>query len=645
MTDTANTPVDSRVWPVQQYLAQHQQSLKDIESFWAEIARRLSWHRGWDQVLNWDPPFARWFVGGQLNASQNALDGHMKTWRKNKAAFLWEGEPGDRRTVTYQELCRTTNRFASVLQQLGVKTGDAVALYLPMVPEFPVAMLACARIGAPFTVIFSGFSSKALAERIQDCEAKVVVTADGGYRRGRTIKLKPVVDEALANTPSVRHVVVLRRTEEEIFMQDGRDHWWDELMARASAFVEPVPVEASHPLYLLYTSGTTGKPKGVAHSTGGYLVQALATQEWVFDANDEDVYWCTADIGWVTGHTYIVFGPLLHGLTSVMYEGTLDHPQPDRWWHMVEQYGVTILYTAPTAIRSLMRHGDTYPRQHNLSSLRLLGTVGEPINPAAWQWYFDVIGQGRCPIVDTWWQTETGGIMISPSPRLGLVPLKPGSATFPLPGIDADVVDEKGQATQPGEKGFLVIRRPWPGMFTTLHKNPERYREVYWTRFPGLYYSGDYAMRDKDGYFWLLGRADEVMKVSGHRIGTIEVEDALVSHPAVAEAAVAGRPDPVRGEAIVAFVTLKGSARPSRDLAEKLRQHVRKAIGPIACPDDIFFTGLLPKTRSGKIMRRVIKAVAAGGNIGDITTLEDGASVDEVKKAIETLRPAAGSPS
>lgn len=636
MTETANRLV-------QRYLAQHQQSLRDIESFWAEIARRLSWHRGWDQVLNWDPPFARWFVGGQLNASQNSLDGHMKTWRKNKAAFLWEGEPGDRRTVTYQELYRATNQFASVLQQLGVKKGDAVALYLPMVPEFPVAMLACARIGAPFTVVFSGFSSKALAERIQDCEAKVVVTADGGYRRGRTIKLKPVVDEALANTPSVRHIVVLRRTGEQVSMQDERDHWWDELMARASAFVEPVPVEASHPLYILYTSGTTGKPKGVAHSTGGYLVQALATQEWVFDANDEDVYWCTADIGWVTGHTYIVFGPLLHGLTSVMYEGALDHPKPDRWWHMVEQYGVTILYTAPTAIRSLMRHGDTYPRKHNLSSLRLLGTVGEPINPAAWQWYFDVIGQGRCPIVDTWWQTETGGIMISPSPRLGLVPLKPGSATFPLPGIDADVVDEKGQPAPPGEKGFLVIRRPWPGMFMTLYKDPERYREVYWTRFPGLYYPGDYAMRDSDGYFWLLGRADEVMKVSGHRIGTIEVEDALVSHPAVAEAAVAGRPDPVRGEAIVAFVTLKGSARPSKDLAEELRQHVREAIGPIACPDDIFFTNLLPKTRSGKIMRRVIKAVAAGGSIGDITTLEDGASVDEVKKAIETLRPA-GSP-
>lgn len=421
-------------------------------------------------------------------------------------------------------------------------------------------------------------------------------------------------------------------------MEEGRDHWWDELEAQASTFVDPVPVEASHPLYILYTSGTTGKPKGVAHSTGGYLVQALATQEWVFDVRDDDTYWCTADIGWVTGHTYIVFGPLLHGVTSVMYEGALDYPRPDRWWQIVEQYGVTILYTAPTAIRSLMRHGDDYPRQHNLSSLRLLGTVGEPLNPAAWQWYFDTIGQGRCPIVDTWWQTETGGIMISPAPRLGLVPLKPGSATFPLPGIDADVVDEAGLSARPGEKGFLVIRRPWPGMLMSLYKDPERYREVYWTRFPGAYYAGDYAMRDHEGYFWLLGRADEVMKVAGHRIGTIEVEDALVSHPAVAEAAVAGRPDEVRGEAIVAFVTLKGSASPSAGLAEELRQHVRKTVGSIATPDNVFFASLLPKTRSGKIMRRVIKAVAAGANIGDVTTLEDGASVDEVKRAIEILQ-------
>ncbi len=634
----ANLPVDTKVWPVQQYLSKHRESLQDIESFWAEIAHRLTWRRGWDKVLQWDPPFAHWFVGGKLNASENALDQHAKSWRKNKVAYLWEGEPGDQRTVTYRELFQTTNQLAGALQSLGVTVGDAVAIYLPLIPEFPAAMLACARIGAPFTVVFSGFSSKSLSERIQDCEAKIVVTADGSYRRGKTIKLKTIVDEALDETPSVKHVVVFRRTGEQIPWKNGRDHWWNELQTNAPSYVEPVPVESSHPLYILYTSGTTGKPKGVVHSTGGYLVHALATQEWVFDAKDDDTYWCTADIGWVTGHTYIVFGPLLHGLTSVMYEGALDFPKSDRWWQIVERYGVTVLYTAPTAIRSLMRHGDDIPRKHNLSSLRLLGTVGEPINPAAWEWYFDVIGQGRCAIVDTWWQTETGGIMISPSPKLGLVPLKPGSATFPLPGIDADVVDEKGHPTQPGEKGFLVIRRPWPGMFMTLSKDPERYREIYWTRFPGVYYPGDYAMRDRDGYFWLLGRADEVMKVSGHRLGTIEVEDALVSHPAVAEAAVAGRPDPVRGESIVAFVTLKGSASPSTWLSEELRHHVRKTIGAIAVPDSIFFANVLPKTRSGKIMRRVIKAVAAGGSVGDITTLEDGASVDEVRKAIEALQ-------
>ena len=423
-------------------------------------------------------------------------------------------------------------------------------------------------------------------------------------------------------------------------MQNGRDLWWHEEVSNVSAEVPPVAVESNHPLYILYTSGTTGKPKGVVHSTGGYLAYAMATQEWVFDPRDEDVYWCTADIGWVTGHTYLVFGPLLQGITGVMYEGALDYPQPDRWWQIVERYKVTVLYTAPTAIRSLMRHGDNYPGQYDLSSLRLLGTVGEPINPAAWQWYFDVVGHGRCPIVDTWWQTETGGIMISPSPKLGLVPLKPGSATFPLPGIDPDVVDEKGNSLPVGKKGFLVIRKPWPGMLTTLYKDPERYRQVYWTRFPGVYYPGDYAIRDQDGYFWLLGRADEVMKIAGHRLGTIEVEDALVSHPAVAEAAVASRPDEIKGEAIVAFVTLKGSAKAGDRMAQELREHVRKTIGPIATPDNIYFTSLLPKTRSGKIMRRVIKAVAAGGEVGDVTTLEDGASIEEIKQAITMLQDA-----
>jgi acetyl-CoA synthetase len=636
MSDAGKLPVQKTYQRKEQYLSLQ----RDPESFWAKIARQLVWHKKWDKVLQWDPPFAQWFVGGMLNASENAVDRHVKSWRKNKAAYLWEGENGERRTITYAELHGDVNRLASVLQSLGLRKGDTVAIYMPLVPEFPITMLACARLGLPFTVVFSGFSAKALAERIQDCEAKIVVTADGGYRRGKILELKTVVDDAAKESPTVKHVVVFRRTGHVVPMTEGRDHWWHDLMEEASSYVAPVPVDSNHLLYILYTSGTTGKPKGVAHGTGGYLVFAYATQEWVFDAKDDDVYWCTADIGWVTGHTYVVFAPLMHGLTSVMYEGALDYPEPDRWWEIVERNGVTILYTAPTAIRSLMRHGDDLPKQHDLDSLRLLGTVGEPINPAAWQWYFDVIGQGRCPIVDTWWQTETGGIMISPSPHLGIVPLKAGSATFPLPGIEADVVDERGDPLPPDEKGFLVIKKPWPGMLMTLYRDPERYRQVYWTRFPGFYYPGDYALRDTDGYFWFLGRADEVIKVAGHRLGTKEVEDALVSHPSVAEAAVAGRPDPVKGEAIVAFVTLKKIVEPSNALSEELKQHVRKMIGPIATPESIYFARLLPKTRSGKIMRRVIKAVAAGGPIGDLSTLEDGASVEEVRQAIETLQVA-----
>jgi acetyl-CoA synthetase len=640
MSDAARLPVEKMYQPKEKYVSLQRDSLHDIESFWANTAHQLVWHKNWDKVLKWDPPFAQWFVGGTLNASQNAVDRHVKSWRKNKAAYLWEGEAGEHRSITYQELYREVNRFASVLQNLGLRKGDTVAIYMPLVPEFPITMLACARLGLPFTVVFSGFSAKALAERIQDCEAKIVVTADGGYRRGKILELKTVVDDAVKECPSVKHVVVFRRTGHVVPMIEGRDYWWHDLMTKAFSYVAPVPVDATHLLYILYTSGTTGKPKGVAHSTGGYLVFAYATQEWVFGAKDDDVYWCTADIGWVTGHTYVVFAPLMHGLTSVMYEGALDYPEPDRWWAIVERYGVTILYTAPTALRSLMRHGDDLPLKHDLDTLRLLGTVGEPINPAAWQWYFDVIGHGHCPIVDTWWQTETGGIMISPSPRLALVPLKAGSATFPMPGIEADVVDESGKPLAPGEKGFLVIKKPWPGMLMTLYKDPERYLQVYWTRFPGLYYPGDYAFRDVDGYFWLLGRADEVIKVAGHRLGTKEVEDALVSHPSVAEAAVAGRPDSVKGESIVAFVTLKKGADPSNHLSDELKQHVRKMIGPIATPEAIYFARLLPKTRSGKIMRRVIKAVAAGGLIGDLSTLEDGASVEEVQQALEALQMA-----
>ncbi len=624
----------------EKYLSIQRESLRIPEKFWEDIAHNLLWHKKWDKVLQWDPPFAQWFVGGTLNASENAVDRHVKSWRKNKAAYLWEGENGERRTITYRDLYVETNKFASVLVNLGLRKGDTVAIYMPLVPEFPIAMLACTRLGLPFTVVFSGFSANALAERIRDCNAKLVITADEGLRRGKVVELKTVFDDAVKESPSVKHVVVFRRTGGVTSMTVGRDLWWHDLMAKAESFVAPVPVESTHLLYILYTSGTTGKPKGVAHSTGGYLVYAYATQEWVFDGKDEDVFWCTADIGWVTGHTYVVFAPLIHGLTSVMYEGALDFPEPDRWWDIVERYGVTIVYTSPTAIRSLMLHGDYLPGLHDLSGLRLLGTVGEPINPAAWEWYNEVIGQKHCPIVDTWWQTETGGIMISPSPRLGLVHLKPGSATLPLPGVDAEVVDEHGSPLQSGHKGFLVIKRPWPGMFMTLYKDPERYKEVYWSRFPGLYYTGDYARRDEEGYFWLLGRADEVIKVAGHRLGTKEVEDALVSHPSVAEAAVAGRPDPVRGESIVAFVTLKKTANPTNHLSEELKQHVRKMIGPVATPDAVYFSRVLPKTRSGKIMRRVIKAVAAGGPIGDLSTLEDGASVDEVKQAIETLQSA-----
>jgi acetyl-CoA synthetase len=640
MSDAGKLPAVRTVQSKEQYLSLQRDSLRDPESFWDGIAGQLVWQKKWEKVLEWDPPFAKWFVGGLLNASENAVDKHVKSWRKNKAAYLWEGENGEHRTITYGELYREINRFAGVLQNLGFQKGDTVAIYMPLVPEFPITMLACARLGLPFTVVFSGFSARALAERIQDCEAKIVVTADGGYRRGKIVELKTVVDDAVKESPSVERVVVFRRTGHVVPMIEGRDYWWHDLMAKDSNYVAPLPVESTHLLYILYTSGTTGKPKGVAHGTGGYLVFAYATQEWVFNAKDDDVYWCTADIGWVTGHTYVVFAPLMHGLTSVIYEGALDYPKPNRWWEIVERYSVSILYTAPTAIRSLMRYGDDLPNQHDLGSLRLLGSVGEPINPAAWQWYFDVIGKGRCPIVDTWWQTETGGIMISPSPRLGLVKLKAGSATFPLPGVEAEVVDEMGKLLPHGEKGFLVIKRPWPGMFMTLYNDPERYRQVYWTRFPGLYYPGDYALRDTEGYFWLLGRADEVIKVAGHRLGTKEVEDALVSHPSVAEAAVAGKPDPVKGETIVAFVTLRKTANPSSQLAQELRQHVRMMIGPIATPESIYFAQVLPKTRSGKIMRRVIKAVASGGSIGDLSTLEDDASVDEVRQAIETLQTA-----
>ncbi|MGC9020569.1 MAG: acetate--CoA ligase [Candidatus Methanodesulfokora sp.] len=627
-------------------------AIRDPENFWSEVARNLYWFKTWDRVLEWNPPFARWFVGGLINASFNCLDVHVRTANRNKVAIFWEGEPGDRRVLTYMDLWREVCRFSSVLRDLGVRKGDRVAIYMPMVPELPIAMLACARVGAIHSVIFSGFSFEALATRIRDSGAKVVITADGGYRRGKLIQLKKTVDEALAKTSSVQSVIVLRRTGSDVEMREGRDFWWDDLMRGKSPDFQATPLESEHPLYILYTSGTTGRPKGVVHDTGGYLVWLYATMKWVFDIRPDDVYWCTADIGWVTGHSYVVYGPLLHGTTSVMYEGAPDYPAPDRWWEMIERYSISILYTTPTAIRMHMRFGEEWARRHDLSSLRLLGTVGEPINPEAWRWYQRVIGGGRCPIVDTWWQTETGGIMISPAPGIELVPLKPGSATLPLPGVHAEVVDENGKPTKPYEKGYLVILGPWPGMLTTLWEDPESYKRIYWSKFghnnslnfhfnpPAVYYTGDYAMKDDDGYIWLLGRADEVLKIAGHRIGTTEIESALVMHEAVAEAAVTGKPDPVRGESIVAFVTLKPGFKPSDDLRVELIKWVRRTVGSIASPSELYFVSKLPKTRSGKIMRRLLRAVVSSTPLGDVTTLEDETSIKEAMEAVELLKKA-----
>jgi acetyl-CoA synthetase len=619
----------------------HVKSFEDLEAlrkeahdspdeFWARMAEELDWFRKWDTVLRWKPPHAEWFVGGRINISHNCLDRHLSTWRRNKAAIVWEGEPGDTRTLTYQQMHEQTCRFANVLKNLGVEKGDRVALYMPLVPELAIAMLACARIGATHSVVFGGFSADSLRDRINDAGCKVVVTADGAWRRGTEVKLKPAVDEALRDTPSIQSCIVFRRTESKIHMEAGRDHWWHELMETVDANCPAEELDSEHPLFILYTSGTTGKPKGILHTTAGYLLQVSLTHKWIFDIKDEDLYWCTADIGWVTGHSYVVYGPLANGATSFMYEGAPNWPEPDRFWKIIERHRINIFYTAPTAIRAFIKWGEQWPLKHDLSSLRLLGTVGEPINPEAWMWYQRIIGKDRCPIVDTWWQTETGAIMISPLP--GATPTKPGSATKSFPGIEIDVMTKAGESVDANEGGYLVIKRPWPSMLRTIWGDDERYQQEYWSEIPGVYFAGDGARRDQDGYLWIMGRVDDVINVSGHRLGTAEVESALVSHEAVAEAAVVGRPDELKGSAIVAFVTLEGGRTPTDDLREELRKHVTKEIGALARPDDLRFSDSLPKTRSGKIMRRLLREIATGGAVaGDVSTLEDFSVLEKLR--------------
>ena len=621
---------------LEQYRVLYRESVEAPEQFWAKQAEReLVWFKPWDKVLQWEEPFAQWFLGGQLNVSYNCLDRHLGTATANRAALIWEGEPdgppGEERVLTYKQLHREVCRFANVLKRNGVHKGDRVIIYLPMVPEAAVAMLACARVGAVHSVVFGGFSAQSVADRIFDCTAKAVITADGGFRRGGVVALKKNVDDALVLhdghgnllSKTIEKVIVLRRTGQDgVTMQAGRDVWWHEELRQVTPDCPAEPMDSEDPLFILYTSGSTGKPKGILHTTAGYLLGAKLTTKYVFDLQETDTFWCTADVGWVTGHSYVVYGPLANGATTVMYEGAPNFPEPDRFWRVVEKYGVTILYTAPTAIRAFMKWGNEWPAKHDLSSLRLLGTVGEPINPEAWMWYHEIIGGSRCPIVDTWWQTETGAIMITPLP--GVVPTKPGSATLPFFGIVPEVVDDQGQPVPANTGGKLVIRKPWPSMLRGLWGDPRRYRDVYWSEVPGSYFTGDGCRQDEDGYFWIVGRIDDVLNVAGHRIGTAEVESALVSHPSVAEAAVVGRADDLKGQALVAFVTVKSSVRITPELRQQLRDHVAKEIGSIAKPDDIRFAEALPKTRSGKIMRRLLKQVAAGTEIkGDTTTLED----------------------
>ncbi|HJT80549.1 MAG TPA: acetate--CoA ligase [Chthoniobacterales bacterium] len=612
----------ARINNLAQYRRLYRESIRQPDKFWSREARELTWRAPWKTVLKWKAPFAQWFVGGKINVSENCLDRHLLTHRRNKAAIIWEGEPGEKRTLTYQQLHHEVCRFANVLKRNGIKKGDRVIIYLPTTPEAAIAMLACARIGAVHSVVFGGFSADSIRDRIADSGATAVITADGSYRRGTIVPLKHNVDEALKGTSSIKRVIVFRRTGHDVHIEEGRDVWWHREMEYVDANCPPVALDSEHPLYILYTSGSTGKPKGILHTTGGYLVGIYSTTKYVFDIRDEDIYWCTADVGWVTGHSYVVYGPLATGATTFMYEGAPNWPEPDRFWKMIEDHRINILYTAPTAIRAFIRWGDDWVKKHDLSSLRLLGSVGEPINPEAWMWYHRVIGDSRCPIVDTWWQTETGAIMITPLP--GTTPTKPGSGTLPFFGVDAAIVDPAGKEVGPNVGGKLIIRRPWPSMLRTIYGDKGRFKKQYWSEFPGNYLTGDGARRDKDGYFWIVGRIDDVLNVAGHRLGTSEIESALVSNVNVAEAAVVGRPDELKGQGVVAFVTLKGAVKPSRVLKDELREHVAKHIGAIARPDEVRFAEALPKTRSGKIMRRLLKEIATGNKVtGDTTTLED----------------------
>ena len=611
----------------------------DYLTFWDQRAKLLKWFKPWKKTLEWNIPFAKWFVGGQINASYNALDINQQE-KSSKTAIFWEGEDGESRIITYGELYVQVKKFANVLKSLGVKRGERITIYLPMVPELVTVMLACARIGVIHTVVFSGFSAISLKDRVEDSGSKIIVTADGGFRKGKLIKLKEIVDESASSVNSVEHVIILRRANNKINL-NAKDMLWSDLMNTSSEDCEAEKLDSTHPLYILYTSGTTGKPKGVLHGTGGYLTQLYSTFKWAFDIKDDDVYFCTADIGWVTGHSYVVYGPLLHGATQVMYEGSPDYPNASRMWDIIQKYKVTIFYTTPTALRMFMKFGDDIPNSFNLSTLRLLGTVGEPINPEVWKWYFDVIGKNKCPIIDTWWQTETGGMMISNLPGIETIPLKPGSATQSIPGVDIAVIDDDGNEVDDGTKGSLVIRKPWPGMLLTLWNDDEKYKNVYWSKYEGMYYPGDYAIKDADNYLWLLGRSDDVLKVAGHRIGTAELESVLVSHKSVVESAVCGIPDEIKGESIIAFIVLKEGVSESNDiLRTDLTETVRNGIGPIATPSEFYFVTKLPKTRSGKIMRRLLKAIANKEKIGDVSTLEDGDAVEEVQSAFNELQNA-----